>query len=100
MSPSKSSEFSKCKWSIRGLELGVLMFIIAVILFATTAQEMSDAMDNKTSMSDEGKMKMTAGAVLMFISLFVVLFSSLSATYSGCFRTAIIGSFLTMFMLF
>ena len=93
------SEFTKCKLAIRGIELGLLLFVISVILFAVSAPELKALVEDGTKPEGAVADKLMAGASLLFISVIVMLVSTLSATYSGCYKTAITGTLLSLLIL-
>jgi hypothetical protein len=90
------SEMNKCRGSIRAIEFGVLIVITAIVLLAIGYDEYSNCITNVCP--KETKDKLVAGSVLMLFAFIIIFVSSVNAAYNGCFKTAIIGTLLSVLL--
>jgi hypothetical protein len=97
---SGNSELIKCRGSIRAIEGSIIIFLIATILIIIGYSEYTkECKGNDSNCPDETKDKLIAGGCLYFIAFIVLIIATINAAFYGCFRTAIMGTLLSVLII-
>lgn len=88
------NEMVKCRGSIRAIEFAILLFLIGLILFAVSMSDYANC--TKEQCPQEIKDRIIAGGSLVAVAFIIAFIAALNAAYFGCFRTAIVGTLLSL----
>ena len=109
-----STEFIRCKTSIRAIESALLLFFIGVMLAIIALYDANDkciktstgsglvCSTDPTTDANYQKLigdKLLAGGILTLIALIIAIIATLNALRFACYKTALAGSFLSLLIL-